>query len=393
MLNYSDDSSYDIIILGAGCAGMTLACRLAHKGYEGRVLLVDSRSDFSREQRWCSWGPINIPVPDAVTRSWQEFIVKGGGIERNLPTASAPYLHIESKLYLESIQAQLHLKPNFTLLLGCAVDSVDRDTSGHLWYCKTSSSSFTAPLVFDGRNRESEVGVVESDEPWLWQSFAGIVVQAEDQIFDNRSVTLMDFDVEDGDRGAFIYILPFSSNTALIESTLISRTSLSESGHRSKISKYIADHTSLEVSELSCEYGNIPMTTYRMPSERAACRYGIGISGGAAKPSTGYAFARIQQQSRAIAEQIVSGRTINVDPRGLQDRRRQWLDDVFITAAFNNERFFTQTILTMVRKLPPDLLVRFLAERSTLSDELSVMAAVGSPELVSAAAQVAARKH
>ncbi|NJM53270.1 MAG: FAD-binding oxidoreductase [Blastocatellia bacterium] len=65
----------DILILGAGCSGTSLAHYLENFGYTGKIVLLDSRTNFDREQRWCSWLEIPKTMSGLVQKSWQNWTV------------------------------------------------------------------------------------------------------------------------------------------------------------------------------------------------------------------------------------------------------------------------------------------------------------------------------
>jgi len=374
------------VILGGGCAGMSLAYRLFLAGYTGSVKVIERSADFDREQRWCSWGPLDPILKPFVSKSWSKFVVAGKTGRFHRPT-SAKYFQIGASDFLSTIAGALQNVNNFELVTNAEVLELHQD--GHDWSIVTSAGTITSSLVFDGRN------ILEKKHPeeqcWLWQSFAGSIVTTADDYFDPDTFTLMDFVVPDGDSGAFIYILPYSRRTALIESTLISVRIAEKEEHLERVQHYIQCTLPATVSLGAVEAGLIPMTTSSFPFRIASGLYNIGTLSGAVKPSTGYAFSRIQRQSKDIVRQILKfGRPLDAQ-MGIDDRRRKWLDDVFLTAALGNEKFFTSTVLKMFEHLPADLVIRFLSENDTITDDLRVMNTVRSQELTAAASAVAKR--
>ena len=53
------DSDYDLIIIGGGCSGLSLAaalCRLAvQPEHVPRTLIVEPRSRYTNDRSWCFW--------------------------------------------------------------------------------------------------------------------------------------------------------------------------------------------------------------------------------------------------------------------------------------------------------------------------------------------------
>jgi len=47
---------HDLIIIGGGCAGLSLAARLSRYGGDApRTLVVDSRTSYTNDRTWCFW--------------------------------------------------------------------------------------------------------------------------------------------------------------------------------------------------------------------------------------------------------------------------------------------------------------------------------------------------
>ncbi|HBM51941.1 MAG TPA: lycopene cyclase, partial [Deltaproteobacteria bacterium] len=51
---------WDAIVLGAGCAGLTLVNELIARG-EGqlRILLLEERNEYTNDRTWCFWNTLN----------------------------------------------------------------------------------------------------------------------------------------------------------------------------------------------------------------------------------------------------------------------------------------------------------------------------------------------
>ncbi|WP_146069326.1 lycopene cyclase family protein, partial [Cryobacterium sp. Y11] len=47
----------DLVILGAGLAGLTLAARLARERSGPRVVLLEPRTAYRDDRSWCFWRP------------------------------------------------------------------------------------------------------------------------------------------------------------------------------------------------------------------------------------------------------------------------------------------------------------------------------------------------
>ena len=70
---FTETQNYDIIIIGAGAGGGTLASYLAHSGK--KILVIDRRAWLPREKR--NWDVINVMV-DGVYENGDQWLNKEG---------------------------------------------------------------------------------------------------------------------------------------------------------------------------------------------------------------------------------------------------------------------------------------------------------------------------
>ncbi len=127
---------------------------------------------------------------------------------------------------------------------------------------------------------------------------------------------------------------------------------------------------------LYSERGSLPMggATTEAPAELGLFR--IGARGGRIKPSSGYAFLRIQRHSRFLAEALRAGRPV---PLRAEPRLYGAMDAVFLQALRRSPEAAPDLFLRMFAGASPDALVRFLGEASTPAEMLRV--ALSLPKL------------
>jgi len=159
--------------------------------------------------------------------------------------------------------------------------------------------------VFDGRPPSSPMAV--GTAPLLAQHFAGQEVEFDVDVLDPAEATLMDFDVGQ-DRGLhFVYVLPFTSRRALIESTYMTPAPFETPDYVDNIRQYcMARFGRLPSRVVREERGVLPMCT-RSPSGGATRHvWPIGTRGGVARAATGYAFDAIQRDSDRVCAAFLS---------------------------------------------------------------------------------------
>ena len=98
----------------------------------------------------------------------------------------------------------------------------------------------------------------------------------------------------------FIYVLPFSHNKALVESTVFSKYAFHSSWYKEKINDYLKKKNIAEFKEQSSEKGIIPMYFGQEKNSNDKNIFNVGIRGGACKSSTGYAFCFLIKQIQLL---------------------------------------------------------------------------------------------
>ncbi len=364
----------DILILGAGCAGTSLAHYLEDLGYAGKIALLDSRTNFNREQRWCSWAKLPASIAPLVQKSWQNWTV---GDENRLTTRTSenfPYQQIYAPDFFNHFHSRWqNSETPVELNLGEKVAEIKEN--GEYVEVVTSRETWRANLVFDARHQGSTnlKNAKKNKGIYLHQTFLGWKVEFPRAVFDEKNATLMDFRTAQIDGVNFIYILPYSDREALIESTSFSRNPATRSNHLNAVTKYIGENFGEDYDIKAEESGELPMTTAKLPAKSGERIFNIGIAGGAARPSSGYAFHRIQRETSEIARTIVDKKKI---PQTFASRKYDFFDAVFLESIVRNPAAAKDSFLRMFEKVSVDSLIRFLTEESSLTDELAVINAL-----------------
>ncbi|CAN5249513.1 MAG: FAD-dependent oxidoreductase [Actinomycetota bacterium] len=376
----------DIAILGAGCSGASLAYFLADAGFLGRIHLFDRRTDFSQEQRWCSWGPVPKRLSGLVSASWDRWRIVSGNAEVVCSLPERPYLHVHAPEFYERMHDRLRRHPNVRLHLGCSVESVTpTGLRGEIRRVAADFGDYDVDLVFDGRpSAENMEATRGSGEISLLQSFAGLVVESSEAAFDPDTVTLMDFGAGDSPELSFVYVLPFSAHRALVESTAFSGDGIAYDEHERRVENYLKKLGAGAYTVESRESGCIPMTTRKLPRMSDERHIMIGAAGGATRPSSGYAFVHILRQSETLAGSLMRGEHTWRRPI---PRKYGLLDAVFLDALEDSPAHARESFLRMFGRVPTGALVRFLSGDSSLCDDLAVVAALDKTPFVAAAAR------
>ncbi len=373
----------DVAILGGGCAGLSLAVALGQRTPGLRVHVLEERTAYVRDRTWCLWNAEPHAFEDCVTHSWNRWRVRSR--DRTVLCQSARYFyqHIPADRFYTFARKSIDASCRQQITLGTRVISVVPKAS--IVHVETDRGSLSAAWVFDSR---PQAAITRPQTKGLVQRFSGWHVITERPCFDPTTVELMDFQTSNAaGRTTFFYTLPFSSNEALVEATYLDRPSLVPANANAALCDWLETLTAGSAYRIEFrERGVLPMGPARGidPDPRHTRHQRIGIAGGRVKASSGYAFLRIQRQSRAIANALAQGR---VPPKHFEPGRYRLLDSIFLAALLRRQEAAPDYFLQLFRNVPPDVLVRFLSESGSASETLQVTLAL--PKLPFAAAAAA----
>lgn len=363
-----------MLIVGAGCAGLSLAWHLVERGLDGRrVLLVDPRREYRRDRTWCFWDVVPHPFEDLVSHAWSRWRVRDDGdwILRGAP--GLRYQHLPADAFYERVLERLAREPGVELRLGVRAGEVSERRGAVS--VETDEGVLRAGLVFDSRPPPRSPVAAAGREVAFLQHFEGWQVEADADAFDPSTATLMDFAVPQEHGVHFFYVLPMSARSALVEATWFGTHVPGEHVYQESLERYIRERIGLSRWRVRRrERGVIPMSA-EPPDDRPAERvYRIGLAGGMAKPSTGYAFQAIQTYSAAMAERL--GARDAPEPPRVRTWWNRFQDRVFLSYLARYPSRAPATLVGLFERVEPGLLARFLSDRARPTEALEIMRAM-----------------
>ncbi|GHH92908.1 lycopene cyclase family protein [Streptomyces capillispiralis] len=360
----------DVVILGGGAAGLSLAHRLTGTGATVTVVEPPDGPPRPAERTWCYWDTGRGDLDDVVCASWSVLRVHGADGRRvTVDPAPFTYRMVRSTAFEQRVHSLLARSPGGRLLRATA-DTVRDVPGGAVVRCTLPTGrhlTLRARRVFDSRPLPG----LPPARTRMLQHFRGWFVHTDAARFDPAVADLMDFRVPQPAHGlAFGYVLPLAPDRALVEYTEFSRTPLTTDAYEAALGHYCHDVLGLGAFTVErTEQGVIPMTDARFPLRTGKAVFRIGTAGGATRPATGYTFAAVQRQSRAIAAALRDGHGTVPPPHG---RRALAMDAVLLraldTGRINGPDFFTR----LFRRVPPERLLRFLDGATTPAEEGSI---------------------
>ena len=97
MLNLTK-KKIDVIIIGAGLSGLTLANEISEKSKKS-ILIIEKKKNFSYDKNWCFWNtPQNI-FTERYDTAWESIKVKIGKNQIIHKANNINYLHLKSSTF------------------------------------------------------------------------------------------------------------------------------------------------------------------------------------------------------------------------------------------------------------------------------------------------------
>ena len=385
-----DHKHFDIIIAGAGLAGLTLALECVRRPFfqQYKVLLIDRDSKRKNDRTWCFWAT-NDEIRDMnCSRTWPRAQFFGSSKEVPMDMGAYRYCMVRGIDFYNRADQELGRAENVQRLQA-DISRIDAAT-GTVY---TSEGNFTGNWVFNSAITNapllpkadelypapplSQIAAIRPDErySWLLQHFKGWIIETEKPTFDPEKITLMDYRIEQKGETRFMYVLPFDDKRALVEFTVFS-PALCEAGEYEQVLRsYI--HKELNISEFTVEeeeFGVIPMSDYPLPWRQNGHEIPIGTVGGFVKPSSGYAFKRTQRKMRAFVD--AWEKTGTPDPAIMRSPRRFRMLDSIMLRVLSDRLLPGHVLFTrLFQRLNAPLVFRFLDEDATFAEILRLLTA------------------
>ncbi|MBA2348890.1 MAG: hypothetical protein H0V81_11410, partial [Solirubrobacterales bacterium] len=295
-----------LIVLGAGCAGLSLAAALLRAGVRDQILVLDRRGDWPDDRTWCFWDTGGIPHADLARHAWPAWSVETPAARTVARGRRHRYVHLRSRELYDRLLAELEAAPNCELRTSVTVTGVREDARGV--EVSTSAGSVRGRRAWDAMGgagpllRGRPDGAVE-----LRQAFLGQEVETATAAFDPGVASLMDFRVSQEDGLHFVYVLPFSPTRALVEDTHVGRRPVAPAVRRATLRRYLGECWGVDAfTVLGEERGSLAMTSWSFPPVRSERIAAVGAAAGAIRPSSGYAFVRLQRHVQAVAAAVAA---------------------------------------------------------------------------------------
>ncbi|GAB4395260.1 MAG: lycopene cyclase family protein [Microscillaceae bacterium] len=358
---------YDIILTGAGGAGLSLAYHLSQGAWRDKtILLLDSTQKQQNDRTWCYWSTQAPYFPQAQTHAWPKLEFFGPkGAFRQADLGPYQYYCLRGDAFYRIVWERLAQFPNihFRAETVKKIEAADK-----------SARVFTDTAVYEGRwvfnSIPALAGPLVLPPDAMKQHFLGFFIKTKQPAFDPLTARLMDFRVAQENEVRFFYLLPFSETEALVEFTVFSPQLHPKDFYRQYLYQYLQTHQPTPDYEIEEEeWGTIPMH----PPGRAATDQKtvvhIGTAGGMTKPTTGYTFRNLQEYCAQLMQKWDDFEVLPKEAHYFNPARFYFYDQLLLHIIRHRPAQVADIMQSLFMGQSFASVLRFLDEKSTLRQE------------------------
>lgn len=337
----------DVHVLGDGCAAMMLASRANELNDHTLSIVRPEGAPPPQDHMLGFWATPDLKFAAQQARhAWPNWSIITETDAAVLSSKSHSYHVMHKAHFLERARA-------------------DAEEHGVRFIDQAQHDSAGADTVFDSRPPRAPANA-------MLQHFVGLEVEVNKPVFDSDTAILMDFRVDQSHGMHFMYVLPFSSTRALIESTMFSTTKMPREYYTEAIESYLFNHHNAIIKHVFREeQGVIPMGRLS-PHDQSIP--GLGANGGAIRPASGYTFAFIHQQIQNGLNRHNNGKALAF--KRPHKRVDVWMDSVLLAVLRHWPQQGPILFGRMAQSLSGEEFIRFMTGRAGWGLRFKVMMAM-----------------
>jgi len=347
-----------------------------------RVLLIDKSSKKTNDRTWCFWEDTPGFFEPLVYKKWSQLWFHATSFSNLYNIAPYQYKMIRGIDFYDDCFERIKNDAAIEIINGAVTQ---RSFSGNSLRITIDDRAyeFRGTIVFN--SLYDEAAARQQNTAYLLQHFRGWEIETAHAVFNPDEAILMDFRVSQANGTTFVYVLPRSATSALIEYTLFSEKILPEHVYNNGLKTYLQDHLQPgDYTITAVESGVIPMTDAKFPWY-ANGMYHIGTAGGQTKASSGYTFPFIQKQSAAIVEQLQLG---SFGPRLIpvvSPKRFSFYDAVLLRVLANKYASGSDVFCSLFKNNKPSSIFSFLDNTSSLKQDIGIIQSLPTRPFLKAA--------
>ena len=240
----------------------------------------------------------------AITRSWECIQFVSNAYSRKINLGDYRYKTIRGIDFYRFALEKLSSFQNVEFRQGNISRIIDNEQGAQVMINGTPVSG---RWVFDSRFKRTDFHHMPDCHHCMNLHFLGWEIETGQPVFDHSVATFLDFRTPQFGETRFFYLLPFAENRALVEYTLFTKQGYKKKSFVHELEYYIKNK--LEANDYKItrtEINSIPITDRVFPRRVGNHVMNIGAKAGLIKPTTGFAFTRVQRDSAAIVNSLIN---------------------------------------------------------------------------------------
>lgn len=362
---------------------MSLLMRMMQDPFfdDKQILVVDKAPKQQNDRTWCFWEKEKGLFESIVHHQWQQLDFFSNDYSATLAIDPYRYKMIRGIDFYQYVLQKAADKKNIHFHYAEVLGVGNENDKAVL---TLASGKITADYIFNSILFQEPT--IKAGQYMLLQHFKGWVIETPTPVFDPSKASFMDFRVSQQEGTTFMYVLPVAPNKALVEYTLFTEKLLPQEKYSEELVQYLSKYLGIDTFTIEHEeFGIIPMTNHIFPSIEGKVVY-IGIAGGQAKGSSGYAFQFIQKRTAGVVDALKNNRVPKAD-NSFATKKFRLYDSVLLNVLHYKKLNGDQIFASIFQKNPPQRVLRFLDNETSLWDDLHIMNSVPTGIFLKAAFQ------
>lgn len=359
--------SVDFLFIGMGAAN----CLLLLKMYENdllqnkKIAIIEPNSKIVNDRNFCFWSNeqevLKLKLGNLVSTKWQQIKVAD---RENQTISPLYYYHIKGADLYNEVKEILKEQ---TVTYYTEKFNGNPFLKSKSFLISLTDTKIDANKVFD--SRPPSYAVAEKNQSHLLQSFYGWELKANDYNFDTSTMVMMDFNIPQNNYCQFMYVLPFTKNSALFEVTRFGKEKITKDEAEKLLTEYLA-RFGFSYQILDEEKGVIPMSSLKITN----INYGenwiyTGANANMIKPTTGYAFHNMALDANNHAEAMLNQRAFT---REKQQSRFKFYDSLLLKILEDTPKNGKKIFQNLFNHVSINNVLIFLSEKSSIKKDLFI---------------------
>ncbi len=366
-MSNNPNKTVDYTFIGMGAANCLLLLKLNETGTlrDKKIAIIEPNKKDENDRTFCFWSTeeeiLELHLEDLISSKWQKIKVAN---QPSQSIAPAYYYHIRGIDLYNKVHSTLHeLDVHF---FPETFNTIPEKKSG-TYALALTGTTLESKFVFD--SRPPKYTTPHKNQSHLLQSFYGWEIKTIDHCFDTTAMVMMDFEIPQNNYCQFMYILPFSEDTALFEVTRFGKEKITKEDAEKLLTEYLAQ-LGISYAIMEDEKGVIPMSSIPIQETNYGEKWIVtGANADMIKPTTGYAFHNMVNDAVKIAETINQQQSYT---RKKPISRFKFYDTLLLKILEETPQHGKRIFQDLFHNIPIENVLTFLSEKSSLGKELHI---------------------